>query len=350
DRIIGEWLANGRRPAAPSSSSQLTISELLVRYWSFAQQHYRKNGEPTQELDNMKYAARALKKRYGRTVAADFGPLALKAIQQQLVDEGLSRNVVNHRVNRIKRMMRWAVSEEIVPATVVHALSTVQGLQRGRTKAHETEPVMPVDDVTLETTLAKMSRVLQGLVQFQRLTGGRPGEACIVRPRDIDRTGEVWIYRPESHKTEHHGRARQIAIGPRAQAVLRPFMLRHEDEYCFSPRDAAQECRDEATSNRKTPMSCGNRVGTNRKPKPTRQPGEHYTRASLINAIYRACDRANVPRWSPNRLRHAAATEIRHKFGLEASQVVLGHSAADVTQIYAERDMQLAAKVAREVG
>jgi hypothetical protein len=35
---------------------------------------------------------------------------------------------------------------------------------------------------------------------------------------------------------------------------------------------------------------------------------------------------------------------------LEAAQVVLGHSRADVTQVYAERDLTLAEKVALEVG
>jgi site-specific recombinase XerC len=54
--------------------------------------------------------------------------------------------------------------------------------------------------------------------------------------------------------------------------------------------------------------------------------------------------------WSPNQLRHSAATEIRRRFGLEAAQVALGHSKADVTQVYAERDMTKAAAVMREVG
>jgi site-specific recombinase XerC len=54
--------------------------------------------------------------------------------------------------------------------------------------------------------------------------------------------------------------------------------------------------------------------------------------------------------WAPNRLRHAAGTEIRKRYGLEGSQVVLGHSHANVTQIYAERDLEKAASIMREVG
>ena len=42
--------------------------------------------------------------------------------------------------------------------------------------------------------------------------------------------------------------------------------------------------------------------------------------------------------------------DIRNRYGLEAAQAVLGHSNADVTQIYAERDFSLAAQVMKEVG
>src|SRR5205085_10782223 len=40
DRIIGEWLANGRRLAAKDVVSDLAICELIERYWEFAQGYY----------------------------------------------------------------------------------------------------------------------------------------------------------------------------------------------------------------------------------------------------------------------------------------------------------------------
>jgi len=55
-------------------------------------------------------------------------------------------------------------------------------------------------------------------------------------------------------------------------------------------------------------------------------------------------------RWNPNQLRHSAGTEIRRRYGLEAAQNVLGHASADVTQVYAERDLKRAEQVMREVG
>jgi site-specific recombinase XerC len=56
------------------------------------------------------------------------------------------------------------------------------------------------------------------------------------------------------------------------------------------------------------------------------------------------------PAGHPNQLRHSYATKVRKEHGLEAAQVLLGHSKADVTQVYAERNSALAAKVAAEIG
>ena len=61
-------------------------------------------------------------------------------------------------------------------------------------------------------------------------------------------------------------------------------------------------------------------------------------------------DEAGVSRWTPNRLRHNAATIIRKEYGIEAAQVMLGHSRADITQVCAERDRTKALKTAEEIG
>lgn len=52
----------------------------------------------------------------------------------------------------------------------------------------------------------------------------------------------------------------------------------------------------------------------------------------------------------PALLRQAAATEIRRRVGLEAAHIILGHANADVTQVYAERDLAAASRIAAEVG
>jgi len=91
-----------------------------------------------------------------------------------------------------------------------------------------------------------------------------------------------------------------------------------------------------------------NQKPTQRKTK--RVIGEYYTSGSYRRAIQRACDLANVPRWHPHQLRHNAGTNIRKEFGLEAAQVMLGHSEIDTTQIYAEVNQGKAVLIASKIG
>ena len=58
DRLVGEWLANGRRLSSPEDPVDLTVVELIGDYWEFAQQYYRKNGQPTRQLPGVKVTLR----------------------------------------------------------------------------------------------------------------------------------------------------------------------------------------------------------------------------------------------------------------------------------------------------
>jgi hypothetical protein len=163
----------------------------------------------------------------------------------------------------------------------------------------------------------------------------------------------------------------------------------------FSPRQSERERRQAQHERRKTYQSCGNGPGTNRKKQPRKAPRRQYDLGSYNRAITYACDAAFPPpehlqrrrvkasgrkserwetngewsarlkregladeldqwrkshRWTPGQLRHSYATEVRKNHGLEAAQVLLGHSRADVTQVYAERDHEKARKVAKKVG
>ena len=44
------------------------------------------------------------------------------------------------------------------------------------------------------------------------------------------------------------------------------------------------------------------------------------------------------------------ASHVRREHGLEAAQILLGHAMADVTQLYAERDVAKAVSVAAKIG
>jgi integrase len=58
----------------------------------------------------------------------------------------------------------------------------------------------------------------------QELAGMRPQDIRNLRTADIDTSGNVWVYRPWTHKNEHHGQILEIALGPKAQSILMPFL------------------------------------------------------------------------------------------------------------------------------
>jgi integrase len=316
----------------------------------FADGYYLKDGEPTSEIKTTKRALKVVRELYGRELVSKFGPLALKAVRQRMIEKDWVRTQINKNTDRIRRMFKWGESEEIVPRGVYETLRTVSGLRKGRSQAKESMPVLPVPENVVEATLEKLSPTVRDMVLLQRYTGARPGEICNLRPGDVNRSANVWAYIPGSHKTEHYDKTRIVFIGPRGQQVLLPYLLRAAEAYCFSPAEVEAARRAQRSAKRKTPMSCGNRPGSNRKLRPKRRPKDKYTTTSFGQAISRAAETAGVEAWTPHQLRHSYATEVRKTHGLEAVQVTLGHSQASVTEIYAERDLALAARVAGEVG
>jgi hypothetical protein len=149
DRLIAEWLTSGRRHSQ-SDPGGLSINELLVAYLDFADGYYRKGGNPTRELDNIKLALRPLRRHYGMTPADRFGPLALKAVRSSMVEAGLCRNEDNKRVGKIARVFRWAAENELLPVTIHQPLKAVSGLKKGRSAVRESEPVKPVPETHVE--------------------------------------------------------------------------------------------------------------------------------------------------------------------------------------------------------
>jgi integrase len=381
NRIIAEWLAQGSAALSsqaeygPAAGSDLRIAELILAYWEHARSYYTKNGKPTSEVDLIKLAVRPLHRLYGDTVARDFGPLALKTVRQEFIKSNLCRNEVNRRTRLIVQMFKWAVENEMVPPSVHHGLKAVSGLRKGRTDVRESEPVKRVPDHLVDAIRPYVSRQVWAMVELQRLTGMRPGEVTIMRTIDVDTSGRVWIYTPETHKTEHHDRERKIYIGPQAQSILRPWLRTELTAYLFSPREALAERSTRLRAARKSKVQPSQR--DRRKGKPSKNaPGYHYATLSYALAIDRACDRAFphptlavIPekdltddqrkelkawqkghRWHPNQLRHNAATRLRREFGLEIAKAVLGHSSVVPTQVYAEQDQAAAAEAMFKIG
>jgi integrase len=375
-RIILEWETSGRRlparSAEASAPADLAINELLLAYLRHVEGYYVRDGRPTTQQHRIRQTLRAVRQLYGHTAARDFGPRALKAVREKLVAHGYVRRYVNQMIGCIKQMFKWAVAEELVPPSVYHGLQAVAGLKKGRTEARESREVGPVALAVVEDTLPHLGRHVAAMVRVQLLTGMRSGELCQLRACDLDTGGPVWTYRPPRHKTEHHGHSRVVAVGPKAQAVLKDFLKLDTGAYLFSPADAESERQAARRAARKTKVQPSQVCRRKRKPK--KGPGARYTPQGYHQSIRKAilaantagacaackplkpadrcgaCKAAALPHWHPHQLRHLHGTEVRRRFGLEAAQVALGHAKADVTQVYAERNLTLAVQVAAQIG
>jgi len=399
-RLIAEWEARDRRwPDLPAThavtagGSAITIDELLVEYRQWSESYYVPS-----HIAVLKMVFGVLRRYYGSTPAAEFGPNKMRLLRERMILGDSSsdrprrpwaRKSINTAMQRIRHVFKWAAARELVPASVYQSLCTLEPLKKGRTAARESPRIGVVAPDLLRRSLRFMSRPIRALVRLQLLTGTRAGELLALRACDleIDDVAGVWTYKPEQHKNAFREHERAIYFGPRAQRILRRFVVgRPTTAYLFSPADADAERRARAAANRKTPLNAGNRPGTNRRQKPERRPGERYCTASYRRAIEYACERAFPPpeelarrrgesdgrwrarlkrsdrwedllewrrthRWHPHQLRHNAATLLRREFGLEAAQLALGHASAHVTDaVYAERDRAKVIEIMKRIG
>jgi integrase len=362
NRLIAEWTAGGA--VASRQSSDGTVAELMAAFHRWAKTYHT-----PRELEAYATAMRPLKKLYARSRVADFGPRALKAVRQLLIEADLARTTINQRVNRIRHLFKWGVENEYVPSSVLHGLQAVAGLRFGKTQARETDPVRPVPEAFVDAIIPYVSPPVAAMIELQRITGMRSGEATAMRGADISMSTKVWTYTPEAHKTAWRGHQRTIYLGPRAQEIIKPFLRADTEAYLFSPADAVQHVRLYRQAQRKTPLSCGNRAGTNRKRKPRKQAGLRYDPQGYHRAIKYGIERANkarladaeangldpsnvalVPHWHPHQLRHNAATALRREHGIEVARIILGHRSAAITEVYAEVDHARAIEIMAKIG
>jgi integrase len=305
--------------AAPAAS----LSSLIERYLDHAQAYYLP-GSRHSEYANLRPTLLALAAHSGHLPANQFGPLALKAFQQHLVDtERHSRTFVNTEVSRVRRMIRWCVSEQLVPPEVLSGLESVQPLRGGHTVAQERARRVGVEWEVVCETLAYCSPQIADMVLVQWRTGARSDSICRMEWAQIDQTVDPWIWRPR-HKTEHLGVVVEIPIGPRCRRTLE----RHTDhQILFRPRAA-----------RRNPLY-----------------RTFYTSSSYYQHIARAITRANdagheIPHWHPHQIRHARERIVEREFGIEGARAALAHASLDATRIYSARDLELAKLVATSLG
>lgn len=324
DEMIARWLAGGRRPLhRPRGDGWPTVGEVAAAYVEWARAYYLKRGEVTRYGLRVVLAMTRLAGVYGSVSAADFGGRELETFRSHVAGmpgqngRAKCRATVEESAVIVRKAFRWAVNRGLVPAERWMEMKAVERLPRGRSGLREGRKVGPAPADAVADVLGRVTPMARAILELMAVTGMRPCEACGMTGAALDRSGAVWKYRvdPEVNKTEHHGKERVVAIGPRGQEILGPWVEKAGQGPVFPGKG-----------------------------------GGCYTPDNLYQLVWNWCRRLGVEAWHPNQLRHSVGTAVRRAHGLDGAQVVLGHAKADVTQCYADASWDRAEKIALEMG
>lgn len=391
-RTVARWLASGRTwsPAGQTKRppTSITMGQLGERYLEHARSYYVKpdaegNMRITDTARNITRAVELLhrapqpdhpQRSLASMPVADFGPIALDAYRVWLAAEPRQRwgrRTINLYAGWVVQMIRHGVARELCTASRLAALEAVSPLKRGRAPGvgvavpREGKAVPPVDAEHVAATAAKLSPTLGRAVQLHALTGMRIVELLELRishlyhpdgrrlwPTELesDPPAALLYHVPEhADKTAHHESrpGRRVLIGPVGRGLIWDQMAEarmisgeldrelEADAAVFSPirAEAARHL-----ARRSTAIECGRRVRST----PLRGRSDSkdtYTRSSYRQAIRRAAEAAGVPLWSPNQLRHTAATAIANAESLHVAQALLGHSDLATTRRYVDDEL-----------
>ena len=347
-QTLALFFATGKIKVEPDSL--VSTKELVDGFLKWIKTQYDvESSEPR----NHELALRGVVALFGSIPAKDFRAPQMTAVREMWIVKGntgkpLTRGVITKYQRYVVRCFRWGVSNERIPASSWDALRALEKLKKRRSAAREPEKVKPVCWEHVVAIKPHVSRQVWSMVLLMWHTGMRPGEVCRITWQDIDRSKSVWIYSPNKHKTDYQDIERHIGIGKQAQEVLLQWVDRPPDKPIFSPAESEAERRAMMRVNRKTKVQPSQSDRT--VDKPLKFAGDAYTASSFGKRVGEAAELAGLPRWSPNRIRHSFATRVRSEIGLHAAQVALGHQHADVTQVYAEKDMALVIEVAEKLG
>ena len=195
ERRIAEYLANGRQLPPTMTRTWATCQELAVRFLEWAEEYFMSQPK---SFVHAKKALGFLVQHYGREPVDNFGPSSLVFVQKKLVEHGYARLMVNRYVAIIKQAFKHGAKFGWANPQTSYALQVVDNLKKGRTKAHEYREIKPADPDDFEKTMAALPKRIADMARIQRLCVMRPQDVCNLRLVDIDRSRDVWLYRPHA--------------------------------------------------------------------------------------------------------------------------------------------------------
>lgn len=285
----------------PTSHPPVYLTQLLLKYATEELPRYSRDEQHCQ-----KGVIRIVRQLFGETFANDFGPLRLRTVRDAMLESGWSIGFVNRQIKRLRLMLKWGVSFELVSPAVVEGLRTVSSLSDPEAGSRARRAIPPAD---IEAVRAVLEGLRRDLYDLMLLTGCRSGELVNLQVGDIDRSGDVWRADLSKHKTAHKGKGRTLFFNASAQLILKRYLSAKPDAKLFNIR-----------------------------------------RDYFGKVVKAACIKAGVKPFTPHWLRHTVATRLADEMGVEAAQRLLGHAGRAMTEHYTRAAEKVAIEASRRLG
>jgi hypothetical protein len=128
-KLIAEYLASNGQEVPPDLRHAKQVPNITVLD---AADRYLTRSCSKVEKAHVRGMLKCLLKLYENEKCAAIGPVALREVRRVMIAKGWSRSYFNNQIARVKRMFKWLVNEELIPASVHQALALVDGLRHGR--------------------------------------------------------------------------------------------------------------------------------------------------------------------------------------------------------------------------
>ena len=301
--------AAGTLDAALPDTTEPTVRILCSDYRQRRLPRYNNNGDDQRRRVRL---LEQLEQMYGEISAIEFGPLKLETMRDEWISSGNCRRYCNDKAAIVIQIFKHGVAREICSAETIRALECLPGLQRQDAHDNPKRNVPTIEDV--ERTMEFMPIVPQAMIRMRLATGCSPSEVFRLEASHVDKSGEVWLYRPPVHKPAHKNKTKTSPFVGAIKDILAPYLIGAGLSFVNAR-------------------------------------GNPWNRNSYRLMTDRAINNPGLTHWSPYSLPHLAAQRIRDAAGIENAAALLGHSRLSTTEIYSVASLEksiVAAKYFRQ--
>ncbi len=120
----------------------ITVRQVTAGYRNVIKMRYANSSA---DLDRNLRLCDQLDRQAGDLDADPYGPLKLQELRDGWVQDRKDRRYCNRLTNAVRRIFKWAVSQELIEESTWRRLLAVEPLRAGQTDAPDNEPVQPVE-------------------------------------------------------------------------------------------------------------------------------------------------------------------------------------------------------------